>query len=386
MEHRLYQKVKLINGRGCIHQLPDVLAEGGYSHPFLVYDRGLAATPVIPKIHKILEDAGIGFYAFDQVRPDPTADIVEMGTNLFKENACDCVIAIGGGSSIDSAKAINIMTHNEGKILDYVGRDDQIKPVSSLICVPTTAGTGSEVSNWIVISDLETGAKHPIDVINAMAEYSFLDPELTVGMPPQITAATGLDAFCHAFEGYTSKLANPLNDPVCEKTMELIVKYLPRAVANGQDIEARENMQIAATYGGFTLIDCLVQVGHVIAHEMGTAFHVPHGAGCAYACPEMIRHCAYACPDKIRKTGEILGVNYNGTEDPREIAEKCARAFIRFRDDDCKLRPLSSYEPDLTKVDLNMAKKILADPITPLCPAPVTLEDIMWMLYKTYVG
>ncbi|MBQ9157459.1 MAG: iron-containing alcohol dehydrogenase [Eubacterium sp.] len=386
LRYHTIQKTKVHTGRGSIRNLPALLDDAGFKNPFLVYDQGIAQTPIIPKIQMILDYAGFSYYWYDRITPDPTSDLVDHGAALFRARGCDCIIAIGGGSTLDASKGINVMCHNDGQILDYVGHEDRMQPARGLICIPTTAGTGSEISNWIVITDLDKGEKHPINVINSMCDYALLDPELTIGLPAQITAATGLDVFSHAFEAYTSTRANPVTDIICEKMMETVIKYLPRAVSDGTDIEARERMQISAAYGGWTLIDGVVHIGHCIGHEIGAVFHIPHGAAVSYAFPAMVKHIAGARLQKIRYTGQLLGVDFREDDSPETIAAKTAEAYIRFRDEIVRLNPISHYKPDLSRVNLDMARTICKDPLTALTPVPVTQEDLMYMLYLIFVG
>ena len=391
LNYRRIKYTKIHAGRGAIRDLPVLITEAGYNKPFLVFDQGIAKTPVIDRIRQILSQAGISYDCYGKISPDPTSDLVDEGAALCRKAGCDCVIAIGGGSSLDAAKGINVMRHNQGHILDYAGHEENMKPSRGLICVPTTSGTGSEISNWIVITDLTEGEKHPINVLNSVCEYAILDPELTIGLPPQVTAATGLDVFSHAYEAYTSTRSDPVTDLICEKVMETVVEYLPRAVADGKDIEAREKMQIAASFGGWLLIDGVVHIGHCIAHEIGAAFHIPHGAACAYAFPAMVRHIARVHSDKNLFTGRLLGAHFNSSEQNqtakhyKEIADKTAEAYISFRDRILGLDPISSYQPDLGRVSLAMAEKIRKDPLTALTPVPVTTEDLMYMLYTIFI-
>lgn len=386
LNYRLVQKTKVLAGQGAIALLPDLLREAGLTKPCLVFDRGVEAAGIIERITDILSRNGFSYHTYNKITADPTADIVDEGAAIHRAGSCDCIVAIGGGSTMDAAKGINVMCHNEGHILDFVGREDEMHPAGGLICIPTTSGTGSELSNWIVITDLQAGTKHPINVINSMAEYALLDPELTIGLPPQITAATGLDVFSHAFEAYTSRSSNISTDLICEKIMETVIRYLPAAVERGHDITARERMMIAASYGGWMLVDGLVHIGHCIAHEIGAAFHIPHGAACAYAFPAMVEHIALMESEKIRYTGELLGAVFTGQETCKEIAAKTIEAYVHFRDEVLHLRPLSEYHPDLTRVNLEMAQNIVRDPITSMTPVPVTLEDVMYMLYRTFIG
>lgn len=385
LTYRLVQKTKVIEGPDSINRLPQLCRENGLRRPFLVFDRGIAHAGIAGKIRSILEEEGIPYEIYDKITPDPTSDLVDEGAALCRAAGCDCIVAIGGGSTMDAAKGINVMRVNEGRILDFVGHEDRMMPADRLICIPTTAGTGSELSNWIVITDLQKGDKHPIDVRNSTSEWAILDPVLTLELPASITAETGLDVFSHAFEAYTSVSSNPMTDLICEKLMADVITWLPRAVKNGKDLEAREKMMVCASYGGFLLVDCLVHIGHCIAHEIGARFHIPHGAACAYAFPEMVRHIAGARTEKIRYTGELLGVRFKGDESPEEIASMTIKAYKEFRDVTLGLRPIASYEPDHCKVNLDMAEHILRDPITAMTPEKVDVEDILFMLYRIFV-
>lgn len=385
-EYRLVQKTKVLAARGAIYQLPELLEDAGFKKPCLVFDKGVAATGIINRITNILSISGFSYHTYDKITPDPTSDLVDEGAAIHRAGNCDCIIAIGGGSVMDAAKGINVMCYNEGKILDFVGNEDKMNPAPGLICIPTTSGTGSELSNWIVISDLQKGLKHPINVVNSMAAYALLDPELTVELPAQVTAATGLDVFCHAFEAYTSKNANISTDLICEKIMETVIRYLPTAVHKGHDVVARERMMIAASYGGWMLVDGLVHIGHCIAHEIGAAFHIPHGAACAYAFPPMVQHIRKVSSGKIKYVGELFGVRFKGNETSDQIADMTVKAFKYFRDTEVGLKALTDYNPDIRKVNLTMAQNIMKDPITSLTPVPVTMEDTLYMLYTMFIS
>ncbi len=385
MTYRLVQKTKVIEGRNSIQQLPELCREANFQKPFLVFDQGIAKVGISRQVTDILDEESISYAIYDRITPDPTSDLVDEGARICKEEGCDCIIAIGGGSTMDAAKGMNVMRVNNGSILDYVGKEENMLPADCLICIPTTSGTGSELSNWIVITDLKNGNKHPINVKNSMCEYAILDPMLTVGLPPSITAETGLDVFSHAFEAYTSKLSNPMTDFICEKLMEDVVEWLPKAVKDGSNLEARERMMVSASYGGFLLVDCLVHIGHCIAHEIGAAFHIPHGAACAYAFIPMVHHIAQVEEEKIRRTGEILGAEFRGDEDPQEIAQKTCDAYKFFRDTILGLRDISTFKPDLSKVNIRMAKEIAEDPITSMTPKETSVEDVMVMLYRIFV-
>lgn len=253
MNFSLLQNVRIVEGPGCVAKVGEILKEAGYSKAFLVFDCGVKAAGIVDKVVAALDSAGVAHVLFDRVLPDPPADIVDEGAEHCRREGCDCVVGLGGGSSIDTAKGINLLRFNDGNILSYASPDTPMKRSPGLLSIPTTAGTGSELSNGLIISNPGEGVKVPILAVNAMSEYAVIDPELTLGMPPGLTIATGLDVFSHACEGYTSILANAMTDMLCEKIMENVAAYLPAAHRDGSSLEARERMLVSASLGGWML-------------------------------------------------------------------------------------------------------------------------------------
>jgi alcohol dehydrogenase class IV len=376
------QRSKIISAPGSFLQIVEVLKDGGYSRPFVVFDKGVKAVGIADKVLDVLRSAGIRFVEFSDVIPDPPCNVVEDAADLCKSSECDCVIAIGGGSSIDTAKGVSVLRFNKGKILDYADPSVPMEYCPGLISIPTTSGTGSELSNGIIITNPETQVKVPIVGNKAMSEYVILDPELTVGLPAGLTVITGLDVFSHAMEAYTTILAGPMTDIICEKIMQDVVQYLPRATKNGKDIEARQRMLDCASMGGWMLANCCAHVGHSLAHVIGAKFHIPHGAACAYACPAAMRFIAPAVPVKLRKVGEILGAKFDGYEDSAQIAKKTVAAYEEL----CKelgLKPRSEYGISKEAAVL-LAKDVSTECFAPLTPRKVTEEDAARMLAETF--
>lgn len=370
LNYSLVQSVKVLSGIGTINNLGDVLEEAGYKKAFLVFDAGMKAIGIIDKLLKSLDDKNIEYVLFDKVLPDPPAEIVNEGGKLCKENKCDCVIGIGGGSSIDTAKGINILRFNEGNILDYATKP--FKECKGLITIPTTAGTGSELSNGAIISDTVNKVKLPILTHNCMSEYTILDPALTAGMPKGLTLITGLDVFSHAAEAYTSVLSNASTDLICEKIMETIVEYLPIVVENGQDLAAREKIQVAASLGGWMLYNACAHVGHSLAHVIGGTYHLPHGAACAYSFPSMIKFISDTATDKIKSIGKILGAHFNGDETAEQIGQITADQYIKFRNS-LGLKSVKEYNLEVNNMN-ELAVSVVNEPFAPLCPKEVTQE------------
>lgn len=379
----LEQKAKVLSGAGSVANIGEMVVEAGYKKPFVVYDEGIKNCGIAEKVVSCLKASGLETVEFDRTQPDPPDVIVEEAAEICKSNNCDCVIAVGGGSTIDTAKGVTVLRFNPGRILDYAKPDAQMCYCPGLISVPTTSGTGSELSNGIIISNSETGEKVPIVGYNAMSEYVILDPELTAGMPKRLTSITGLDVFSHAMEAYTTVLTSPIVAPLCEKVMEDVVEYLPRAVADGSDMEARERMLMSASLGGWMLANCCAHVGHSLAHVLGGAFHMPHGAACAYTCTAAMRFVAPAVPEKIRKVGQILGATFEGGETAEQIADITCAAYTKFRDEVIGLGPLSDYGIDKDQA-IALAPNVAVECFAPLTPRPVTEADAKAMLEEVF--
>lgn len=378
----LEQKAKVVSGAGTVSTIAEVIETAGYKKPFIVTDKGIIATGVVDKVTSAIEAAGIEYVLFDEVTPDPKDVMVEKAAVICKESECDCVIAVGGGAVIDTAKGVTVLRFNPGRILDY-GRGAEMCYCPGLIGIPTTSGTGAEMSNGIIISDSETDEKVPIVGWNAMSEYVICDPEVTVGMPKNLTALTGLDSFAHAMEAYTTILTSPAIAPICEKVMEDVIEYLPRAIADGTDIEARERLHINASIGGWMLANACANVGHSLAHTIGGYLHIPHGAACAYAAPVTIKHIAPALPAKIKRVGMILGATFTGDETPEEIGKITAAAYENFRDNVVCLEPVSTYNIAVADA-VALAPKIPVEAFAPLTPVPVTEEIAAAMLEEIF--
>lgn len=328
-----------------------------------------------------LNVAGIAYTEFNKVLPDPPAEVVDEGAKLCKAEECDCVIGIGGGSAIDTAKGINILRVNGGSILDYADPEKEMKKSLGLMSVPTTSGTGSEMSNGLIISDTANNSKVAILVVNGMSEFAVIDPAFAAGMPLGLTIMTGLDVFSHAAEGYTSALANPMTDMINRSIMQTVVECLPREVADGTNMEARTKMHIAASLGGWMLGNSSAHVGHSIAHVIGGMYHILHGACCAYSLPVVLEKISSALPEKVKSIGKILGASFDGTETAQQIGEKTAEYYKKFAYETVGVRQIKEYTTDMTKVD-ELAKRVAIEPLAVLAPIAVTEENAAEMLRK----
>ena len=343
MDYKLVQKTKVLVTDDLPKTILGILKETQYKRPLIVMDSFLKEVAIVKRLQVKLTENNIQFSIYDKVVSDPPTTVVDEGAEFFKAQDCDSLIAIGGGSAIDVARGINIVRINGGKISEYVTASNEIKDCPGLIAVPTTSGTGSELSNALIVTDTETQTKLAVLANNAVSEFAVLNPELVMTLPKGMTIATGLDAFSHAAEGYTSTLASPVTDAICEKIMYLLVKYLPKVIEDGQDREARERVMVAATLGGWMLNNAGTHAGHSVAHVIGSKYHMPHGMACAYALPGVLQFIAPVRSKKVKEIGLILGAEYPADPTDTEIGRITAIQYREFRDKVLGMKPFTDF-------------------------------------------
>lgn len=382
MDFQFYQRVKLLFGNGSVEQVGELVVEAGYKKPFVVCDPGIVSTGLIDRVQASLEKSGVKGYVFDKVHPNPPDDIAESGADECKAQGCDCVVAVGGGGVIDTAKAINMLRYNEGPLLRFIDMSTKMNVSPGLITIPTTAGTGSEVSDGMVISDKDHN-KHPILATNAMSDYAILDPDVMKGMPPKLTIATGLDAFSHCAEGMVTNIANDFVDFFVEQGVRTCVEYLPRAAKDGNDMEARSNMAIASTVGGWMLGYGHTHAGHSFGHVIGGLFEVPHGIAVMAAEPYVIEYNAPVIPERTQRLGELLGAKFNGNETPEEIGAITRDAIIDFRDNKVGMPSIKDFDYDESRFE-EVAKNIEEELFQVFNPKKMTAADALEILKKIY--
>ncbi len=313
--------VKTYIGVGASAMAGGILRENGIGKAMLVCDETVLKFGLADSVIKSCEENGVELVIFDKVMPDPVDTMIDEACALYKEEGCQGVIAEGGGSVLDTGKCVSMLAKNPFNISYYVM--SPMNPFAKgdfLLTIPTTSGTGSEVSNGAIVTVSRTGTKGGIGGPNLFADMALCDPLLTRTMPKAGTAATGMDVFAHAIEALLNAYTNPLNDTIAYDAIRLVVNNIKRAVDNGkEDIEARENMMIAAYYGGMNINDGPCNYGHSIAHTIGAQYHAPHGAVCAIASPLTIEHYQYYFPEKVRKIGEVMGLDIPADATPREV-------------------------------------------------------------------
>jgi alcohol dehydrogenase class IV len=320
------QLCPVIFGTGAVEQLPVKVKELGGTKALCIYDNGVKAAGISDKIIAGLAAAGIEVVTFDGVMPDAPDTVINNIGKLAQDEKVDIVIGVGGGSTLDSAKAAAILVENPLPINRYfVTTGIQFQSSTPVILVPTAAGTGSEVTLMAVLHDHELHAKN--GVLKA-ANLAIVDPELTLTVPPAITAATGLDALSHAIEAFTSNRSNPKSDVLSLAAIKLVAENLEIAYKNGSDIASRENLSFASNIAGMAFNDASVHFGHAAAHELGVRLNVSHGVACAYTIPEVIAFSADSIPRKSVQIAEALGLKLpQGTS--AEAAANAAADWIR---------------------------------------------------------
>jgi len=311
-------------GCGAVSEVGEVAKKTGGKRALLVTDPVLAEMKTAERIEKLLKNAGIQTWVFSEVEPEPSVETTDAAAELAREKGCDLVVGLGGGSSMDVAKAVGVLVTNEGSAARYQGLGLVEKAGVPKIMIPTTAGTGSEVTFTSVLIRKSDGFKGGINDEKLFPDYSILDPELTVTMPPGVTAATGMDALIHALEAYVGRQASPFSDMFAEEALVRIGRWIRVAVKNGRDIEARSEMMLAALYGGIALANAGVGACHALSYPLGAVYGVGHGVGNALLIPYVARYNCQAAPERYAAAAELLGYAQDESDPLFERAGLCA--------------------------------------------------------------
>lgn len=368
-------------GQGCVEVVGERCKILGAEKVLIVTDEFLNNMEGGPVeiVTNYLEEAGVEYAIYDGVEPNPKDTNVYDGLKIYQEEACEMIITVGGGSPHDCGKAIGVAATHDGDLYeDYAGIEKLENETPAMICVNTTAGTASEVTRHAVITDTSQTPHVKFVIVSwrNTPDVSINDPELMVGKPPALTAATGMDALTHALETYVSTGANALTDAAALESMKLIAKYLRRAVYNGEDIEAREGMANASVLAGFAFNNGGLGYVHAMAHQLGGFYDMPHGIANAILLPYVERFNLGAKIDKFADIAEIFGVNTEGMS-KREAAEAGLDAIVQLSEDIGIPTTLSESEYDVKEEDFDhMAKLALEDGNAGTNPRKATPEEI----------
>lgn len=380
MYRQFSQQAPIIFGCGAITVLGEKVRELGCKKVMLACEAGIEAAGIVEKAAESLRGAGIGFAVFNGVKSDPTDEIVDEGAALALSAGADCIVGLGGGSSLDTAKAVSILLTNPGPARKYI----QAKPIYvdtkvPVILIPTTAGTGSEVTRVAIISIPELNAKWSVFVNINLA---IVDPELTISLPKIETANTGLDAFSHAAEAMTCKNWNHHSNILGEAAIKKIAKNLVNCYNEPGNLKARTEMALAANLAGLAFNDPITHVGHAVADALSCTFHTPHGLGCALALPETMALVAPAMQEPMRVIANAMEISLTGNETGDELGKLVAdsiRGMMRAMD------MKSLKEIGFTRKQIiDLAPHVVDNHLSSYCPVEITQKTAQELLARVY--
>lgn len=359
----------IVYGSDALAQLPALLVEAGVEHPLIVTDRGLARTPIPARAQAILESAGVRHALFADVEPDPTMELVDRIVAMLRAGGHDGVIGLGGGSAMDAAKAAAATATADAPVREIVGPDKVTVDPLPTIAIPTTAGTGSEVTRFAVLSDPEAGVKASVASMRIMPRFAILDPSLTAELPAALTASTGLDALAHAVESFGSVWNNPVSEGMALHAVGLVGEHLRSAVAEPGDLAARGGMLAASCIAELAANSTRLGLAHALAVPLGGTNHVPHGVGVAMMLAPMCVYNEVVDPARYERLSVAFGEA--GTPFSAAVARLCADLGL-----DARLRDFGFSDPDRERV-VEIALRsdnVLAN------PRPVEAADLRALL------
>lgn len=295
-------------GGGAINEVGTLLAELGASRPLVVTDKFMLTTGIVDKLSRSVRERGMADAVFSGVVPDPTTDSLQEGVKAVQAHQADIVIGLGGGSAIDTAKALGLLYRQGGRMRDFKAPRNNNGPALPVVAIPTTAGSGSEATQFSIISDSETHEKMLCAGISFLPVAAVIDYELTLSMPPRLTADTGIDALTHAIEAYVSRKANPLADAFALSAIRTIGENLRDVYADGSNVKARESMMLASTQAGIAFSNSSVALVHGMSRPIGAHFHVAHGLANAMLFPSVTEFSVSAAEAKYAECARALGV------------------------------------------------------------------------------
>ena len=366
-------------GKNAAKELPRILKEFKAKNVMVVYDAGVKMAGIAEKVLAEVEKADVKVTVFDGVIPNPTNEVVEEAAEIAQRENIDVFVAVGGGSSIDLTKAVNILMTNPGPIGQYGGIGLVKESVLPLIAIPTTAGTSSEITNVVALTDTKAVCKYVIIDNKIVADKVIADPEFTKTMPAGVTAATGMDAITHAVESYISNMSTALTEYHSIKALQIFHEYLPKAVSNGSDMEAREKMMLGCLIAGFGFSNANLGLVHGIAHTLSAHFHLAHGVANATVLPYVMEYNADSCPEKMVNLAKAIDLPVSGdlAKDKyllsKELLKMTKTVGIKT------LSELGVEEKDFEMI----AEDVLKEPVLGFNPKQgVTKEDVISILKK----
>jgi len=371
---------RIVVGPGVISTIGAEFKASGKKKPIIVTDKGVVKAGITKKVTDLLDAAGIEYVVFDGIEPNPKDVNVEAAAAVAREHNCDSLIAVGGGSPIDAAKSVGVlMAHNADNIKKYEGKLAATEPLPYFVTVPTTSGTGSEITFSSVITDTKNMYKMTVKSKYTAAALAICDPELTLTVPPHVTAATGVDALTHAIEGFTAKPAGPLGDACALYAIELIYNNLVEAYNNGANLEARAAMLTGSMLAGISFSHSDVAAVHCVAESLGGMYDLPHGECNAIFLPYIMEYNMDYCVEKYARVATAMGFTY---ADDKEGAQKAVDA-VKQLCKDVKLRRFADLVPNKDQFE-TLAINSENNGSNEDNPRPMTKDDYMYILNLVY--
>ncbi|MFR8547204.1 MAG: iron-containing alcohol dehydrogenase family protein [Lachnospiraceae bacterium] len=381
MSFNFFVKSNITFGNGSLNDLSDLIKRHELRRVMVVCDSGVKAAGILEQVLQQTKKAEVYTVVFDEVIPNPTNEIIETAYRIARKEEIGGFIAVGGGSSIDTAKAVNILMTNPGTIRDYAGIGKVKKECLPLIAIPTTAGTSSEITNVSALIDTEKIIKYVIIDNKIVASDVIADPKLTITVPASVTAATGMDAITHAVESFISNQSNPLTEYHSLKGLQILYQNIVKAVEDGADLEAREQMMLGCIVTGFGFSNANLGLVHGIAHTLSAHFGLAHGMANAAVLPYVLEYNAPECSQKMAEMARMLGLTLCGNieEDQYVLAGEMKTLIKRLG-----IRTLS--EQKISREDFEMlADDVLREPVLSFnIRQNITKEDILAILEKAF--
>ncbi|WP_133253964.1 iron-containing alcohol dehydrogenase [Paenibacillus xerothermodurans] len=363
-----------------LNELPSIIRKYGYNKVFICSDKGIVQSGGLQRLEALLSEAGVAFYSCTEVEPDPTIEMVQRAKNLYVEHRCDALIGMGGGSSIDTAKGVSVAAANPGDLSQYEGKDKIPNKGPDVITIPTTAGTGSEVTHATVLKDSKRHYKMGILSAHLHARAAVLDPQLLTTVPRGVAAVTGMDALSHAIESYTSNQAQPITEAFGLYAIRLIGRHLRPFAARRADLTAACHMMLASTMAGAAFIWGRIAAVHAISHPLGGRLGVAHGLANSLLLPVVMRYNVGTNYEKFRDIAVALGENVEGLS-LRAAAERSITAVeLLIRDLEIPTT-LSALDLKPSDEELNViAQEAMDSGMTSANPKDCTVKDLRAML------
>ena len=372
-------------GGGALADLPGLLGRLGLARPLVVTDPYIASCGILDEATALLDKAGIAWSVFADTVSDPTTDVIEVGVARLREGDFDSLVAVGGGSSIDTAKGMSVLYANGGRMRDWKVPNDIPKSGPPIVAIPTTAGTGSEVTRFTVVSDTETDEKMLIAGLACCPTAAIVDFELTLSMPYRLTADTGIDSLTHAIEAYVSRRASPFTDGLAKNAMGLIARNIRTACAEPQNRAAREAMMLGAMTAGMAFSNASVALVHGMSRPIGAFFHVPHGLSNAMLLPQITEFSAPAALERYADCARAMGVAEEGEGGQGAVARLLDE--LHRLNNDLKVPSPKAYGIDRTRYDELlpvMASQALASGSPANNPRVPTSDQIIELYRRVY--